>query len=56
MATFTILETSAPYYTISVEFLDNSFNQIIISNNTGDELTTQLQSYADEYEGEWAML
>jgi hypothetical protein len=50
MATFTILNDSAPYYTIRVEFGPYSFDQMIISSLTGPALDAFLQSYADEYE------
>jgi hypothetical protein len=56
MAAITTLAAYPLYYTIRVEFLGQSFDQTIISSNTGAELTAQLQSYADQYESDWAMM
>jgi hypothetical protein len=56
VATFAIFDVSAPYYTIQVAFGPLEFVQTIISTNTGNALTTQLQSYADAYETDWLAL
>lgn len=53
MAKFEIISAAAPYYTIRVTFGEQSFEQTIISNNTGAALDAQLQAYADEYASAW---
>lgn len=53
MATFEIVASAAPYYTVTVRFGEQEFTQQITSTKTGKALTTQLQAYADEYEAEW---
>lgn len=53
MATFEIIESSAPYYRIRVDFQGNEFEQLIVSPKTGAALTAQLQEYADKYEAGW---
>ena len=50
MATFEILHSDAPYYTIRVSFSDLEYEQLITSNKKGAELASQLQGYADEME------
>lgn len=53
MATFEILNQNADYIFIAVEFLDQRFEQLIISSLSGSELTVFLQAYADQYEYDW---
>ena len=53
MATFAILDTYGNYQTIEVKFADQTFVQTVVSTKVGDELTAQLQNYADEYEAAW---
>lgn len=53
MATYTILADSAPYYTVRVEFGEQTFEQTLVSAPTGAELEAQLQGYADQYEADW---
>jgi hypothetical protein len=54
VATFTITQSSAPYYTVLIEFADQAFEQLLISIKTGAQLNAQFQDYADIYESEWA--
>lgn len=56
MASATILNSSAPYYTILVEFGEQQFEQTVICLKTGAQLTTFLQGYADKYESDWLAL
>lgn len=53
MATYTILSSSAPYYTVRIEFDEHEFDQQIFSAKTGAALNTMLQAYADSYAAEW---
>lgn len=53
MATFEIINAEAPYYTIEVRFADQVFTQQVVSVKTGKALTTQLQTYADQYQAAW---
>lgn len=53
MGTCTILADSAPYYTVRIEFGEQTFDQTLISVNTGAELVAQFQAYADQYESDW---
>jgi hypothetical protein len=46
----------AQYITVRVAFPDHEFVQLLISAQVGEELTTQLQAYADEYEAAWLAL
>lgn len=54
MATFTITQSSVPYYAVLIEFAAQAFEQLLISVKTGALLDAQLQDYADAYENEWA--
>lgn len=61
MATVEILDQSdagggAQYITVRVTFPDHEFVQLLISAQVGAALTTQLQTYADEYEAAWLAL
>jgi hypothetical protein len=56
MATVTIIQSAAPYYTVLVEFAGQQFNQTLVSAKTGAALTKQIQDYADEYEAAWLAL
>jgi len=53
VATFTITQSSVPYYTVLIEFAVQAFEQLLISAKTGAQLDAQLQDYADAYESEW---
>ena len=53
MATYTISESTPPYYRVTVEFGGQAFEQQIVSSKTGGALGDQLQAYADAYEAEW---
>lgn len=53
MATIEIIETNAPYYKIVVRFNDLEFAQSLVSSKTGQDLQTQFQGYADDYEREY---
>jgi hypothetical protein len=53
MATVTIIQSAAPYYTVRVEFADQQFDQTLVSVQAGEALIAQLQAYADEYEAAW---
>jgi hypothetical protein len=53
MASCTILADSAPYYTVRIEFGEQTFDQTLVSVNTGAELVAQFQAYADQYEIDW---
>lgn len=55
MATFTITQSSVPYYTVLIEFAAQAFQQLLISFKTGALLNAQLQDYADAYESEWVL-
>lgn len=50
MASATILNNAAPYYTIRVSCSFGEFDQTIVSDKTGKDLDAVLQSYADDYE------
>jgi hypothetical protein len=56
MATVTIIESAAPYYTVLVEFAEQQFGQTLISAESGPALAAQLQAYADDYEAAWLAL
>lgn len=53
MAAYTINNAAAPYYWITVDFGDRSFEQQIVSVKTGKALSEQIQAYTDAYEVEW---
>jgi hypothetical protein len=53
MASFEIIENNAPYYKIVVRFNGFEFGQSLVSSKTGEDLQTQLQGYADDYEREY---
>jgi hypothetical protein len=53
MAQATILATNGEYLTVLVEFADHAFEQVIVTDKTGDALETQLQGYANDYEAAW---
>ena len=53
MATFSLVNSSAPYYTIIVYFQDQEFQQTIVSDKTGSALEAQFAAYADQYEQDW---
>jgi hypothetical protein len=53
MATAIIIKSSAPYYTVRVEFGNNVFEQQIVSLKTGAALKKQVDSYATDYERNW---
>jgi hypothetical protein len=56
VATFTITQSSVPYYTVLIEFAAQAFQQLLISVKTGALLDAQFQDYADAYENEWVPL
>jgi hypothetical protein len=56
VATFQLLSSSVPYYTVRVSFGILEFEQLLISLKEGEELSTQFQQYADTYETEWLAL
>jgi hypothetical protein len=56
MATYTILSANAPYYTVLVEFGEQSFEQTLVSVKENEELGNQFQEYANTYETEWLAL
>jgi hypothetical protein len=56
MATFQLLNSSAPYYIVQVFFETLVFEQLLISMKEGEELSTQFQEYANTYETEWLAL
>jgi hypothetical protein len=53
MAKATILATNGEYLTVLVEFADQTFEQVIVTDKTGDALEAQLQGYANDYETAW---
>jgi hypothetical protein len=53
MAKATILATNGEYLTVLVEFADQAFEQVIITDKVGAALDTELQAYADKYESDW---
>ena len=53
MATFEIISTNNPYYTVKVSFGTHEFVQVIVSDKTGAALQNQLQAYADDYEEQY---
>jgi len=56
MATTTIINKSGSYITIRVEFGDNVFEQLIVSNKTGAALQQFVDTYGNTYETEWNAL
>lgn len=51
MAIFTITsEKKDNYLTINIQFGKESFDQLLTSSLEGEELTLELQGYADQYE------
>lgn len=50
MATYKVLSSSAPYYTILVQFDDQEFTQTIVSAKTGAALNKQIEEYVVDYE------
>ena len=56
MATTTIIDNSGSYITIRVEFGDNVFEQIIVSDKTSTTLQQFVDTYGNTYETEWNAL
>ncbi len=53
MATYKVLSADAPYFTLEVKFLDQTFVQNVLFQENGDSLAKAMQAYADTYEAEW---
>jgi hypothetical protein len=53
MATFTLTKIDPYYYILKVTFNGLEFSQEIYSEKTGDELTAEMQAYADAYQSEY---
>jgi hypothetical protein len=53
VATFTILDNLDNYFTVRIQFGDQTFDQRLTSVKTGAALTEQFQAYADLYEADW---
>jgi hypothetical protein len=53
MANFTLTKVDPYYYILNVSFNGLEFSQEIYSEETGDELTAEMQAYADAYENEY---
>jgi hypothetical protein len=53
MAKATIIATNGEYLTVLVEFADQVFEQVVVTDKTGDTLEAQLQGYANDYEAAW---
>jgi hypothetical protein len=53
MANFTLTKIDPYYYILNVSFNGLEFSQEIYSEKTGDELTADMQAYADAYESEY---
>jgi hypothetical protein len=53
MANFTLTKIDPYYYILNVSFNGLEFSQEIYSKKIGDELTAEMQAYADAYENEY---
>lgn len=53
MANFTLTKIDPYYYILKVTFNGLEFSQEIYSKKIGDELTAEMQAYADAYENEY---
>ncbi|MFM1991275.1 MAG: hypothetical protein RJA99_4232 [Pseudomonadota bacterium] len=56
MAEVSILSAAAPYYTVRVQFGEHAFEQTLVSINSGQALTAQLQEYGDAYEAQYGAM